>query len=155
MLFSTYRVATVVLYVVIMGLIVLFLAIVSPGLALGFAFVFALIGLLGFAVNFALIRNRLNDYGGRIPMPNAGLGLLGVDIVDDDTVGDDTAGRTPRPSATVSAYDGNEIDPTPFLRRCPYCHAPISRPDAKYCDECGKPLSSNPDPEGVAPPMGR
>ncbi len=145
MLFSTYRVATVVFYVVIMALLVLFLFTVSPGLALGFAIVFALIGLLGFAVNFALIRNRLNDYGGRIPMPNAGLGLLGVDIVDDDTVGDDTASRSPRRSATVGAYDGNEIDPTPSLRHCSNCHAPISRHDAKFCDECGKPRTSNAD----------
>jgi len=143
MLFSTYRWVTVIFYVVALGLISLVVATYSVSDGILFVVLFSVIGLIGFWVHFSLIENRLEDYDGRIPMPNGGLGLLGIDIVDDDAEDDLRAGD----SDTTSDFDDNELDSQVALPKCPYCSATLPKRDARFCDECGKPLGVRPTPE--------
>jgi hypothetical protein len=140
MLFSTYRWVTVSFYVIGMAFLTLFVWAFAPSFVIGFVVIFALLGLLAFWVNFFLIRARLDDYGGRIPFPG-GLGLLGVDIVDDDA---DHADDTD--SDDSSDDDGPETEGEQPTRICAHCGATVTRPEAKFCDACGKSLEGSPLP---------
>jgi hypothetical protein len=96
-------------------------------------------------LGLTLTKDRLEEYGGRIPMPTAGLGLWGFDVIDDKF-----AGSYVDPfSEKAIDYSSNELDQHPFAPRCPYCHSLLGRADAKFCNECGKSLpagSTSPTP---------
>jgi hypothetical protein len=83
MYYSTYRNLSVSFYVVVFGLLSLLVFTLSLEAGVLFLVVFGLLGLIFLPLHFYLVGRRLDDYSGRIPMPGAGLGLLGVDIVDD------------------------------------------------------------------------
>jgi len=137
MYYSTYRWVSVIGYVVVMGLLGIFFFFLSFALGIAFLIGFALLGVVGFWVGFRLVEDRLDEYGGRIPMPNLGLGMWGVDIVDEDRAvrpADRGDGRSP--------YDGNELDSQPLAAHCPYCHAVLAKANARFCNDCGKQLSA-------------
>ena len=131
MLYSTYRYGSVIFYAVVIGLLGGWVMTQSVGLGILFILGFALLGLLLFWVHFALMRARLDDYDGRIPMPNLGLGMWGVNVVDDDVA---EAGSSSSGSA------GHTLGEQPTTRLCPHCMAPVMNENAKFCDTCGKPL---------------
>jgi hypothetical protein len=83
MYYSSYRIASIGVYVVVIGILSAVAFTISIGDGVLFLVLFGLIGLIGIPIHFYLVGRRLDDYSGRIPMPNAGLGLLGVDIIDD------------------------------------------------------------------------
>ncbi len=133
MYYSTYRNFTYGAVVAIALFVGIVAATISLGGAIMLAAVFLLFGLLGAVVHLHLIRARLLDYGGRFPMPNAGLGVLGVDIVDDDYDDSETHEPTDLPS--------NTLEGPSFTPHCPYCHAELTKPGVKYCNNCGRPLA--------------
>ena len=92
-------------------------------------------------MTFRLLQERLDDYGGAIPFPGL-WGLLGTDLIDDQNP--NAAGPEDRGSATN--FESNELPALSASLRCPYCQAVQSKPDVKYCSECGK---------AVAPPRTR
>jgi hypothetical protein len=139
MLYSTYQRVSVAIYVVSLGLLSLVVFSLSTALGIAFVLFFTLFGVISFWVHFSLMEDRLDEYGGRIPMPNAGLGIWGVDVVDDDYARPGEAGDDDQ----RSDYDTNELDQTPFAPKCPHCHAPLANSNAKFCSECGQPLSQS------------
>jgi hypothetical protein len=101
------------------------------------------------AVHLCLLARRIDDYGGRSPFPGI-WGLLGGDLVDD--------GYDPSPEDSSNGLDGgdepvgdgteDELDaygnPITFRHHGAYCHALLSKPYAKFCDECGRPVVRSP-----------
>lgn len=83
MYYTSYRFVLVGFYIVVIGLLSALAFTISFGAGVLFVVLFGLIGLIVFPLHFYLVGRRLDDYSGKIPMPNAGLGLLGVDILDD------------------------------------------------------------------------
>jgi hypothetical protein len=83
MYYSTYRNVSVIGYIVVIGLLSLLVFSISLGDGILYLIGFGLLGLIGLPIHFFLVGRRLDDYSGKIPMPNAGLGLFGVNIVDD------------------------------------------------------------------------
>jgi hypothetical protein len=146
MLLSTYKRASIAVYVVAMALVSVVALALSLTFGIVFIALFVALGALVFPWHFARVEDRMADYGGRIPMPNAGLGLWGVDIVDDKMAG---VYRDPRSEARVD-YSSNELDQHPFALKCPYCHAALTRANAKFCDECGKSVQPPSGPPNVA-----
>ncbi|MGA7861564.1 MAG: hypothetical protein WCB19_06870 [Thermoplasmata archaeon] len=104
MYYTTYRYALVGFYIVVIGLLSAILLAVSFGAGILFLILFGLIGLFGMPLHFYLVGRRLDDYDGRIPMPNAGLGLLGVDIIDD------RCGRPPESEEEVPNLPSDRFD---------------------------------------------
>jgi hypothetical protein len=144
--YSAYRIVTVIglafVVVVIGG------AALSISLGLGIVALLILTPLAFFGGWFylSLIEDRLDEYGGQIPMANAGLGVLGVNIVDesrDMVLGDPD-------DSTGSDYDSNELETPDGTLHCPFCHAELADDDAKFCSRCGRTLAassqSKPDP---------
>ena len=82
MLFSTYKKVSIIGYAVVAVLVGGLLYLISPFLGIFFLVAMGLVALV-FPLHFALVEARLDDHGGRIPMPYMGLGMWGVDIVDD------------------------------------------------------------------------
>ena len=95
MLYSSYRNFLITFWLVITVVFALGIATVSPGLAVLFAVFLVIVGGIGVFVELALVRARIDDHGGRFPMPGW-LGLLGVDITD-----------TPEDSSRLTGYDDN------------------------------------------------
>ena len=97
---------------------------------------------------FRLVSDRLGQYGGRIPLPIGGLGLWGADLVDDrDPVAVAGYQQAIR-ELSQPDFDSNELDP-PGTLHCPFCHAALARPDSRFCDACGKPISVSGAPGAV------
>jgi hypothetical protein len=133
-LFSTYKRVTVAAYVIIVVLVGLLFYAADP-VAGWFWWLFASLFAIVLPIQFSRVQERMDEYGGRIPMPNGGLGLWGVDVVDDDP----PSARDPD-EPTDSGYDSNELDRGQPQRRCTSC-GNLSRPGARFCDSCGKPLA--------------
>jgi len=169
MRFSRYMILVVSLYVVFVVAMGAAFSLVSVSLALLFVVTLLLLGVPLTLVNFALLSKRLDDYGGRYPMPGF-WGLLGVDIVDDDY---DPAEDSPedRPHGAGIIPDGVEYDnltlgraarreepeldaygrPISHVYHCAYCEAPLLSSTAKFCSECGQPVAPT-LPAGKPPP---
>jgi len=137
MYYSTYRRVSVLAYILLMGTLCLWLTLaIGVGVGVLFIVLLSLLGLISFKIHFALTEARLDDYGGRIPVPNIGLGMWGVDIIDDSPVGQNWSGD---PGGRVGGVGGQGASER--SSRCPFCDNPLARPGAQYCDECGRPLS--------------
>ena len=128
---STYRRVFVAGWIIVSALLSLLLALISPGLGLLAAIVFALTGLATYPIQFGLLEARLRDHGGRFPMPGVGLGLWGVDIIDDR----EPAGGTARAERAV----------------CPNCRAVQALTSGRYCHECGAALRRPPTTTRLEP----
>ncbi|MGC2289662.1 MAG: zinc ribbon domain-containing protein [Thermoplasmata archaeon] len=133
MYYSTYRDLTYAAIVVIALFVGAIAATISLGGAIVLAAVFLVFGFMAAVAHLYLVRSRLADYGGRFPMPNAGLGLLGVDILDDDYYDAQDDEPMDLPS--------NTLEGPRFTPHCPYCHAELTKPGVKFCNNCGKPLA--------------
>jgi hypothetical protein len=129
MLYSAYRRFLIVGWVVFIVILGGLLFLVAPGFAVAFVIFMLVFGLIVIPLHLALTRDRLDDHDGRIPMPSMGLGMWGVDVVDDNSP---SAGYSP-------AYDGpnDEVPPPPTAVHCPRCGAVTTRENAKFCDQCG------------------
>jgi len=66
--------------------------------------------------------------------------MWGIDIVDDDFVGDPYEEYS---DASID-YDSHELTPSTPALHCPFCHAVLGKPGARFCNDCGKPLASLP-----------
>jgi len=101
---------------------------------------------------------QLDDYGGRAPLG----GSLIFDVTDDREPPEGPAAgpmfRSPGspPSARGSGTQGSSgpdasgtAEPPP-RPACTNCHATVVEPDARFCDNCGWPLTS--PPRAVVPP---
>ncbi len=122
MYYSAYRRALVVGWIALTAAFGLVGLLVSVGLAIAFVVALALTGALVLPLQFWLLRGRLDDHDGRFPMPALGLGMYGVDVIDDRT-----------PSA-------DHVRPVHVV--CPNCHSLQSTRSGKFCHECGAPLAS-------------
>ncbi len=116
------------------------------GLAGGIAILVVLglvfLGLL--LLGLHLTNARLEQYGGWIPYPG-GLGMWGVDLVDDRDPDALTNYQRANRELLQPDFDSNELDPSE-APRCPFCHAPLARANSKFCDACGSPLSGTAAP---------
>lgn len=45
------------------------------------------------------------------------------------------------PPGIIPDYDSNELPVRPDAHPCPFCGAAVSRSAAKFCSQCGKPLT--------------
>jgi hypothetical protein len=145
MRFSTYRTAYWV-SVPIIGLVAgLFGLTISTVLGVLLGVIIVLLGAgLGWAY-FGMMQDRLDEYGGEIPMPGW-WGVAGVDIVDDARYKTD-------PLRPASSFDNSSEtkadDVLSGFVRCPVCGALHSRPsESAVCVECGAMLT----PSTVAQP---
>jgi hypothetical protein len=110
------------------------------------------------ALHLWLLAQRLDDYGGTFPFPGL-LGLLGVDLVDDDgPSSEDSSNSSDGETKSVGTAIDNEDEldaygnPISFRPHCAYCHALLPNPNAKFCDECGKPVVRPPSLPSTGPP---
>ena len=126
--FSTYRRMFVAGWVLVGAFFALLFTLISPGLGLLAAIVFALTGLVLYLLNIGMLEARFRDRGCRVPLPSVGLWMLGVEIVDDRA----GSGATPRPERVV----------------CPSCAATQALSSGRFCHECGAAL---PRPPSMAP----
>jgi len=108
MRFSTYRRVVSLGWAIAVVLIAAMVDVLtgSLGIAVLFAVVMAFLGAVGAWVTFSLVSARLDDYGGRFPMPLGGLGYWGFDVVDDDDPDADEGDSdvTDREGPPVDAY---------------------------------------------------
>ena len=138
MLFSSYRRWSIVLAAV--GLAAISFVLVSVSLVLGLILSASLCVFFGIAlwIHFGNIEDVLAQSRGVTPMPNMGVGYLGVYIVDDKAA---ASFVDPMSDAAID-YTSNELDQHPFAAHCPYCHAVLPNPSVRFCNGCGKELRS-------------
>jgi hypothetical protein len=136
MLYSEYRRMVLVTFLIIGAVFALFFLAIDPAAAIIFVGLMFVLGLFLVTVHFSLVQDRLDDYGGRFPMPAFGLGVWGADIVDDKARQPAADGpvRTPTESADLVTRH--------MSMHCPKCHATLARMDAEFCDECGARLDT-------------
>jgi len=172
MRFSTYMIINVVAFVAFALVLGVVVGTIAPTLGILFAAVFLLMGVPIMLVSFALLSKRLDDYGGRYPMPGF-WGLLGVDLTDSDYDPSDDSPEDRRDGGGKVAggvvYDNvtfggsappeePELDaygtPISHVFHCAYCGALLPGPNVKFCSECGKPVVRTAPSEnrGIVPP---
>ncbi len=104
------------------------------------------------ALDFYFVNSRLIAYDGRIPMWGV-WALGGDDLVDDRRPEAVASYEQALREMTQPDFDSNELEP-PGTAHCPFCHAALGRDDAKYCDECGKPIPRASGPRGTPGSVG-
>ena len=124
-----------ILTIIAVGVILcVLIAYVSLAWAIGVGIFYAIVCTIGLWFSFVMMEGAMAQTGGVSSQPF-------FDIVDD---------RDPK---VVDAYnrgilpripDEEEVDEAPAVESCPSCGAMLSRSNAKYCDECGKPIRSLP-----------
>jgi len=129
MLYSTYRIAVIAAWVVILGLTGVVGLLINVGFGLAVLILGVLVGLMVLPLHFELLGHRLREHNGVFPNPSFGLGMWGFDIHDD---------RPPLPEVNEAA---ERQGPRPI---CPTCRTVAVTASAKYCHECGTPFSRTP-----------
>ena len=107
---------------------------VSPVFGIILALITAVFGLVYGWVTFKLMQDRLDEYGGRIPVPGW-WGIVGFDLVDDvhQSVDYPVSSRTETQFPVVSS----DVIPS-NLMRCPICGALHSKSnESTHCGVCG------------------
>lgn len=127
--YSAYRSTMIVAWIVVTLVFGLVGILISVGFGLTLVVALVVLGAVCLPLNLYLIEARLDDYGGRIPVPNLGLGMWGVDIVDD---------RAPRDVRGKPTHRQHVV--------CPRCGSLQSVRTGKFCHECGAPLEPSPTP---------
>jgi hypothetical protein len=134
MYFSTYRWGIVALFAAIGIFLCVLFSFFSLVLAIGFGVLYAIVVYVDLWFRFTLKEGAMAETGGVSTRDF-------FDLVDDrDPKVVDAYNRGIRPRIP----DEEELDEAPAAENCPSCGAMLLRPDAKYCDECGKPIRSLP-----------
>lgn len=143
MYYTTYRWGLIVLSAAFVVVSSVLISLVSLAAGIGFGVGMGIVMTVSLWFGFKLTEGAMAETGGVSSRPF-------LDIVDDrdpEVVKAYNLGilpRMPPPEPDASA----EASP---VENCPFCGALISRPEAVYCDECGKPVRS-PGPTLPAPP---